>query len=80
MIKNNHVIQQCLCPRILKECRVNVHLLQALLTGIVYEQKLVNSLNGLLNCEIGGLHCRVITTESIIVYPFNTYLVMHWSM
>jgi len=23
----------------------------------------VNSLHGLLNCEIGGLDCRVITTE-----------------
>jgi len=26
-------------------------------------QTLVNSLHGLLNCEIGGLDCRVITTE-----------------
>jgi len=26
-------------------------------------QTLVNSLHGLLNCEIGGLHCLVITTE-----------------
>jgi len=26
-------------------------------------QELVNSLHGLLNGEIGGLHCRVITTE-----------------
>jgi len=26
------------------------------------DQKLVNSLHGLLNCEIGGLDCRVITT------------------
>ena len=26
-------------------------------------QKLVNTLHGLLNCEIGGLDCRVITTE-----------------
>jgi len=25
--------------------------------------ELVNSLHGLLNCEIGGLDCRVITTE-----------------
>jgi len=23
----------------------------------------VNSLHGLLNCEIGGFHCHVITTE-----------------
>jgi len=27
------------------------------------DQKLVNSLHGLLNCEIGGFHCPVITTE-----------------
>ena len=28
-------------------------------------QTLVNSLHGQLNCEIGGLDCRVITTEYI---------------
>ena len=27
------------------------------------DQKLMNSLHGLLNCEIGGLDCHVITTE-----------------
>ena len=27
------------------------------------DQKLVNSLHGLLNCEIDGLDCHVITTE-----------------
>ena len=27
------------------------------------DQKLVNSLHEVLNCEIGGLDCRVITTE-----------------
>jgi len=27
------------------------------------DQKLGNSLHGLLNCEIGGLDCHVITTE-----------------
>jgi len=27
------------------------------------DQKLVNSLHGLLKCEIGGLDCCVITTE-----------------
>ena len=27
------------------------------------DQKLVNSLHRLLNCEIGGLDCRVITIE-----------------
>jgi len=33
---------------------------------IVYtniDQTLVNSLHGLLNCEIGGLDCRAITPE-----------------
>ena len=29
------------------------------------DQALVNALHGLLNCEISGLHCRVITTEYI---------------
>jgi len=37
------------------------HLYCVLQTNI--DQKLVNSLHGLLNCEIGGLDCRVITTE-----------------
>jgi len=27
------------------------------------DQTLVNSLHGLLNCQIGGLDCRVITAE-----------------
>ena len=27
------------------------------------DQTLVNSLHGLLNCEMGGLDCHVITTE-----------------
>ena len=27
------------------------------------DQKLVNSLHGLLNCELGDIACRVITTE-----------------
>ena len=27
------------------------------------DQTFVNSLQGLLNCEIGGLNCHVITTE-----------------
>jgi len=34
-------------------------------------QTLVNSLQGLLNCEIGGLDCHVITTEyrtRVLVY------------
>jgi len=51
---------------------------------IVYrniDQTLVNSLHGLLNCEIGGLDCHVITTEYkhvSIVYTCNTYFVMYW--
>ena len=32
------------------------------------EQKLVNSFHGLLNCEIGGSDCHVITTEYRTVY------------
>jgi len=48
------------------------------------DQKLVNSLHRLLNCEIGGLDCHVITktyTTSVhIVYTCNTYFPMHWSM
>ena len=35
--------------------------LQVLYTNI--DQTLVHSLHGLLNCEIGGLDCHVITTE-----------------
>ena len=34
--------------------------------GVLYtyiDQNLVNSLHELLNCEIGALDCRVITTE-----------------
>ena len=34
--------------------------------SVVYrniDQRLVNSLHGLLNCEIGGLECRVFTTD-----------------
>ena len=50
------------------------------------DQTLVNSLHGLLNCEIGGLDCHVITTEYkciqlvSIVYTCNTYFVIHWFM
>jgi len=39
----------------------------------------VNSLHGLLNCEIGGLDCRVITTEYkhvSIVYTLHTHRFM----
>ena len=39
---------------------------QSCLVELLYtnvDQKLVNSLHGLLTCEIGGLDCRVITTE-----------------
>ena len=35
------------------------------------DQKLVNSLHGLSNCEIGGLDCRVITTDSTPVPWFS---------
>jgi len=43
----------------------------------------LNSLHGLLNCEIGGLDCHVITIEyktRVTVNTSNTYFVMHWSM
>ena len=56
-----------------------------LLEDILYtdfDQTLMNSLHGLLNFEIGGLDCRVITTsiEHVsIVYTCNTYFVIHWS-
>ena len=43
-------------------------ILQKLTNGLLYrniDQKLVNSLHGLLNWEIGGLDCRVITREYI---------------
>jgi len=39
------------------------------------DQTLVNSLHGPLTCEIGGIDCRVITTEyrtRSIVYTCNT--------
>jgi len=49
------------------------------------DHKLVNSLHRLLNCETGGLECRVITTEyrtraQSNVYTCITYFAMHWSM
>jgi len=37
------------------------------------DQKLGNSLHGLLNIEKGGLDCRGITTEYILC-PLNTHL------
>ena len=43
----------------------------------------VNSLHGLLNCDISGLDCRVITTEYRTRVHFIHMLhvfVMHWSM
>ena len=47
------------------------------------DQKLINSLHGLLNCEIGGLDCRVITTEyktrvhCIHMYHLFCYALVH---
>ena len=38
------------------------------------DQTLVNSLNGLLNCEIGGLDCRVYNIHVSIVYTCITFL------
>ena len=45
-------------PRLATTCTYSIVLL--LYTNI--DQKFVNSLHGLLNCEIGGLDCRIITT------------------
>jgi len=36
------------------------------------EQTLVKSLHGLLNCEIGGLDCRVFYNWVFISCPLNT--------
>ena len=44
----------------------NINRVLSFCTVVFYtniDQKLVNSLHGLLNCEIGGLDCRVITIE-----------------
>ena len=42
------------------------------------DQTLLISLYGLLNCEIGGLNCCVITTENIYLHlqmcPLNTHV------
>ena len=53
-------------------------------THVMYtniDQTLVNSLHGMLNCEIGVLDCHIITTYIIehmsIVYTCNSYFVMH---
>ena len=40
------------------------------------DQTLVSSLHRLLNCQIGGLDCRVITTEyRTILCPLNTHVI-----
>jgi len=48
------------------------------------DQKLMNSLHRLLDCEIGRLDCHVITTEYRTyvhcIYICNTCFVMHWFM
>ena len=58
------------------------YLVELLYTNV--DQKLVNSLHGLLTCEIGGLDCVVLLQQSIeqvsIVYTCNTYFAMHWSV
>ena len=57
-------IKQTLCHYCLViECTF-ANILYNLLHGNI-DQALVNSLHGLLNCEIGGLDCRVITIENI---------------
>ena len=45
---------------------LKVHALNTSAPFVLYtniDQKLMNSLHGLLNCEIGGLDCHVIITE-----------------
>ena len=43
------------------------------------DQTLVNSLHSLLNCEIGGLDCSVITIEDIIIScPLNKCVTPIW--
>ena len=49
-----------------------VFIIVSLYTNI--DQTLKNSLHGLLNCEIGGLDCRVSTTEYRILYIHVTHL------
>ena len=75
-------IKQTLCHYCLViECTF-ANTLYNLLHGNI-DQALVNSLHGLLNCEIGGLDCRVITAEYRtrgLAYTCSAYFVMHWSM
>ena len=57
---------------------IQLHMSVILYTNI--DQTFVNSLHRLLNCEIGGLDFRVITTEYIsrvFEYTYNTYFVRH---
>jgi len=60
-----------------------VHVLFLVSHGNI-DQTLVNSLHGLLICEIGGLDCYVITTRVYISCPLNTHVSpifeMHRSM
>ena len=63
-------------------CNVYRYVSSKVLHGNI-DQTLVNSLHRLLNCEIGGIDCRVITTKKehvSNVYTCNTYFIMHWSM
>jgi len=54
----------CLCQCFIHSiCSSTAILVEALLLYTNIDQTLVNSLQGLLNCEIGGLDCHVIKTE-----------------
>ena len=72
---------------ILHTHKINLHtrtsswLISLLVHGNI-EQTLVNPLQGLLNCEIGGLDCLVITTvyTSCLLNIHGTTNVIHWSM
>ena len=46
-----------------KEMLLSDSLIRLVVLDTIIDQTLVNSLHGLLNCEIGGLDCHIITKE-----------------
>ena len=46
-----------------KEMLLSDPLIRLVVLDTIIDQTLVNSLHGLLNCEISGLDCHIITTE-----------------
>ena len=53
--------------------QLDVTLFDTLVLYMNIDQKLVNSLHRLLNCEIGGLDCRVITEYRACVHIIHMY-------